>query len=354
MIRFAWLQSRTQTLVAAFVLAALAVVAAITGIQLSHLYATLVAHCHTGCDLATSQYLSHDQVMARALDLIAQAAPALIGLFWGAPLIAREIETGTYRLAWTQGVSRSRWVIIKLAVVGLASATLAGLLTLTITWWYGSVDKLTTTPYAVFDRRDITPVGYAVFAFAAGALLGTVIRRVLPAMAATLGAYVAARVGTALWIRPHLLSPIQTTLSLRGAGPTGQAHLGVGSQNGGAVTLFAQGDGPHNSWTLSSHLLDSAGRQPTTRQLAAFLHDYCPNFRGPGAPPPSGQGVVQVVGPDAGRPCLDQAAKAFHLLVTYQPADRYWTLQWLETGLFVALALVASAGCYWWATHRTS
>jgi len=83
-IRFVWLQSRTQTLITAAALAALAVAAAITGIQLSHLYSSLVAHCQSGCDHSTSQFFSHDRFMDHALDLLAQIAPALIGIFWGA------------------------------------------------------------------------------------------------------------------------------------------------------------------------------------------------------------------------------------------------------------------------------
>jgi ABC-type transport system involved in multi-copper enzyme maturation permease subunit len=353
MTRFAWLQARTQTLIAAAALAALAVAAAITGIQLSHLYSSLVAHCHTGCDLATSQFLSHDHFMDHALDLLAQVAPPLVGIFWGAPLLAREFETGTYRLAWTQSVSRSRWLATKLAVLGLAAVTVAGLLTLTITWWYRALDPLTTNQYAVFDRRDIAPIGYAAFAFASGALIGAVIRRTLPAMATTLGVYVVARIATTFWIRPHLLSPIHKTLSLLTAGPSAPAHLGVGSSNGGSLTLFAQGEGPANSWTLSSQLLTSSGKTPSSAQIAAFLHQSCPNVGLPPTASQPGQGIARAIGPDAGRACLAQVAKTFHLLVTYQPANRYWTFQWLETGIFSALALLAAAGCYWWVTRRT-
>ena len=117
------------------------------------------------------------------------------------------------------------------------------------------------------------------------------------------------------------------------------------------MTLFAQGEGPANSWTLSSHLLTSSGQQPSSAQISAFLHQYCPNV---GLPPASqqSQGVARVLGPDAGRACLEQATKNFRLLVTYQPANRYWTFQWLETGIFVALALAATIGCYWWVTRH--
>jgi hypothetical protein len=353
MTRFAWLQARTQTLTAAAALAALAIAAAITGIQLSHLYGSLVAHCHTGCDLATLRFLSHDHFMDHALDLLAQVAPPLLGIFWGAPLLARELETGTYRLAWTQSVSRSRWLATKLAVLGLAAVTVAGLLTLTITWWYRALDTVATNQYAVLDRRDIAPIGYAAFAFASGALIGAVIRRTLPAMATTLGVYVLARIATTFWVRPHLLTPVHKTLSLLNAGPSAPVQSGVASVNGSAMTLVAQGSGPRNSWTLSSQVVTSSGHKASPAQLAAFVHQSCPNVGLPPSGPAPGPGVTRVGGPAAGGACMNQAAKLFHLLVTYQPANRYWTFQWLETGIFAALALAAAIGCYWWVTRRT-
>src|SRR4051794_38498547 len=110
MTRFAWLQSRTQTLAAAGLLAAPAVAAAITGVQLSHVFHRLVAHCTAECGFAIDQFHSHGVFMDHLLDILARAVPALLGIFWGAPLVARELETSTYRLAWTQSVSRSRWL----------------------------------------------------------------------------------------------------------------------------------------------------------------------------------------------------------------------------------------------------
>jgi hypothetical protein len=116
--------------------------------------------------------------------------------------------------------------------------------------------------------------------------------------------------------------------------------------------LFAQGEGPKGSWTLSSHMVNASGHTPSSGQIAAFLHHYCPNVGLPPTASSHGQGVARVVGPSAGRACLAQAAKTFRLVVTYQPADRYWTFQWLEAGIFLALALAAAIGCYWWITRR--
>jgi hypothetical protein len=280
--------------------------------------------------------------------VLARAAPALLGLFWGAPLFAREFETGTYRLAWTQSVPRTRWVLSKLALGGLATATLAGVLTLTITWWYTSRDQVGgANMYAVFDRRDVAPVAYAVFAFTSGALLGALIRRTVPAMAATLGLFVVARAAVGAWVRPHLIAPLHETLAFPSAG----VSLGLGRSNGGPLRVFVQADGPPRSWALSSHLVSLAGHPLSSSQAAAFVHQHCPNVGLPPAPAPGGN-VAGAIGPAAGRDCLAQVSRSFHVVVSYEPASRYWTFQWLETGIFAVLALVAAIGCYWWVTKR--
>jgi hypothetical protein len=359
MTRFAWLQSRAQTLTTLALLAALAVAALITGIQLSHLYNNLLAHCTSGCGLATNQFLSHEHFMQQTLDILGRAVPALFGIFWGAPLLARELETGTYRVALTQSVSRSRWLLTKLAVVGLATAILAGLLTVTITWWWSSYHGLSTEPFEVFDRRDIAPVGYAVFAVALGALAGVVIRRTVPAMAATLGGFVIARVVISTWVRPHLMSPIHKALSVSNAGPASSVQFGLAATNGSTMSLFAKGVGPPNSWTISSHLVTGSGHVASSSELTAWVHQHCSAAAIVPPPLPSGRGGVAVPQPggaaaDAARACVNQAAQTFHLLVAYQPADRYWTFQWLETGIFVGLAIICAATCYWWVTRRVS
>jgi hypothetical protein len=351
MTRFAWLQSRTQTLVTAALVGVLVVVVAVTGVQLAHLYDSLVAHCASGCDLATSRFLAHQEFLDKTLDLLARLAPAFFGVFWGAPLIARELETGTYRLAWTQSVSRSRWVATKLGLGVLLTAAVAGALTLAVTWWYRDIDKVSTVPFGVFDRRDVVPVAYAVFAFAAGALLGVLIRRTVPAMAATLGLFVLVRVVVATWVRSHLQPPLRETLSLAGSGPSAPVHLGLGlSSNGGPVQLFASADGPKGAWTLSNDLVTSSGHVVSPDEAAAFLHQHCANIGPDIAARAAGNAVA---GPDLGRVCLNEVARTYHLLITYQPANRYWTFQWLEAGLFVALAALCAGACYWWVTRRT-
>jgi len=349
MTRFAWLQARTQTLTSLALLAGLGVLAAITGVHLSHLYTSLVAHCQSGCDLATGRYLSHAGFLSQCFDLLARVGPALIGIFWGAPLVARELEAGTHRLAWTQTVTRRRWVVTKLGLVGAASVVVAGLLALTVTWWSRGIDKVNTNQYALFDRRGIVIAGYAAFAFAVGAFIGTVIRRTVPAMATTLAVYAFTLVATTAWVRPHLLSPATSTVSLLHAD-----QFDFASSNGSALTIEAQASGPPNSWTLSNRLVNSAGHTTTAAERAAFVHQNCPTIGIPASAPSAHANAGPLPGNTAAEACRTQASKEFHLVVRYLPADRYWTLQWLELGIFVSLALVAAVGCYWWVTRRTS
>jgi hypothetical protein len=350
MTRFAWLQARTQTLVVTGLLAALAVAAAITGVHLSHLYNSLVANCSGGCDLATDQYLNHQRFLQQALDLVARVVPALIGIFWGTPLISREFETGTHRLVWTQGVTRARWVLTKLCLVGLIATAVSGLLTLTITWWFRDIDKVSSNQYGLFDRRDIAPIGYAVFAYAVGVLVGAVLKRTVPAMATTLGIFVFVRVAVALWVRPHLLSPLHRTVSLLDA-----YRFGFAARNGSGPLLDAQGSGPPNSWTLSSHLVNANGQVASAAERIAFVQQNCPAIAQ--TPMPSGPTagkVVERADPSTFEACRQQAAQAFHVVVTYEPAGRYWTFQWLETGIFLGLAVAAVAGSYFWVTRRSA
>ncbi|HEX3721179.1 MAG TPA: hypothetical protein VHV31_00215, partial [Nitrolancea sp.] len=218
MVRLTWLQFRFQVAISVAALAAVAIVLAITGSHLAHLYHTTVANCaaQNDCSSATNAFLLNDQFLQNMLGPLLLIVPGLIGIFWGAPLIARELEAGTFRLAWTQSVSRTRWLEIKLSLVALASMIVAGLISLMVTWWSSPFDRIHKNRFApgVFDERGIVALGYALFAFALGITAGVVIRRTLPAIATTLVGFVIARLAMASWIRPHLMGPAHLSLPL--------------------------------------------------------------------------------------------------------------------------------------------
>jgi ABC-2 family transporter protein len=346
MIRFAWLQSRTQNLVALAGLAVVAIMLAITGPHLVHLYDTTVATCQTrgDCPAATARFLRHDAFLETWLGILVTAIPALIGIFWGAPLVARELETGTFRLVWTQTVTRTRWLAVKVAIMGLASMAVAGLLTLMVTWWAGPFAKINKNAYSIFDQRDIVPLGYAAFAFALGVTVGLLIRRTLPAMATTLALFVATRLAFLHLIQPHLVAPAHLSVALN---PTSIGGLEI--INGGPPTLTPNPPTIPNAWIYSTHIVDKAGHVLTPQMLATA----CPNIGAVG--PPAGGGPAPVPqNVQAGlQSCVGKLSSTYHLVVTYQPPSHYWTFQWYVLGTFLAAAAIL-VGVSFWAVRRFS
>lgn len=200
MIAFSWRQFRTQATVGIAGLVVVGIVLAVTGPHLVGVYDSAVAACKASggqgaaCINPVTRTDKGLQVGASVLVLV---VPALIGMFWGAPLIARELETGTFRLAWTQSVSRLRWLVVKLGLVGLASMVAAGLLSLMVTWWASPLDKVNQNRFnpSSFALHGFVPAGYALFAFALAATVGLVLRRTVPAMAITLAGFIGVRLG---------------------------------------------------------------------------------------------------------------------------------------------------------------
>jgi ABC-2 family transporter protein len=352
MIRFAWLQARAPTLTGAVAAIAIVVIAVITGQEVSHLYNSLVAHCQTlgDCPAATAQYASQQHFLQNALPFLLRVTPALLGIFWGAPLCAREFETGTFRLAWTQSVSRRKWLITKLVMGLVATVVVAGIVALAVTWWSRGFDILSANQYANFDERDIAPIGYAAFAFTLGALVGAIVRRLLPAMAVTLAGFVAVRLAVTAWVRPHLITPVRTLVALTSA-PSFEIR---GTKAGPILTnVTVQAPNMPNAWVQSVRLVTNSGHAPTMAQETAFLRQYClPLAQPPQAASGLRAGSVRGSGNPALANCQTQLEHAFRIAVSYQPPSRYWIFQWSELGIFMALTVAAGIGCYWWITRR--
>lgn len=345
MTRFAWMQARSQVAVAAGALVIAAVILVITGLHLSHLYDTTVATCqsHADCPTVTSSFLQTDHTLATWLDVLVVAVPGIMGIFWGAPLVARELETGSFRLAWTQSVTRRRWLAVKLAVAGLAAVAVAGLLSLMVTWWSSPLDRVNMYAFGSFDERDIVPLGYAAFAFVLGVTAGVLIRRTLPAMATTLVVFVAVRLAAKQWIRPNFMSPKVLN------GVLNAGSMGFGSTNGGPFVLEPQPSSIPGAWILSTQIVDKAGHGLTAQHLKTACPQLLAGTPGGGGgnavPVPAGaQRVLQ--------DCVVKLSAQFHQLTSYQPASRYWTFQADELAVYLAAALVLAGVCFWWVRRR--
>lgn len=341
----AWRQFRAPALVTIVGLAAAAAVLAVTGSHLHHLYTGYQSHlvsCRAAgdCDQLKDSFLRHDHHLFQYLGTLLVAIPGLIGVFWGPPLLGRELETGTHRLAWTQSVTRTRWLAVKLGVVGAAAVVAAGLASLMVTWWARPIDHLTDNRFSaeIFSSRGLVPVGYALFAFVLGVTLGLMIRRTLPAMALTLFGYVAVHLAVISWVRPHLVRANHVSLPLTAAN-----SYGFNGNNGG-VHFVASGASVPNALVVSDRLVDASGHVPASQTLTQFLHTSCPAIV---SPPPGGD-----ANGSAFNSCLARLSTSFHLDVAVIPASRYWELQLAETAFYVLLALALTAACFWWVRHR--
>jgi hypothetical protein len=339
-----WRQSRAQAIAAAAALAVLAAALVVTGPNLVHLYDTngiatcsLNRTCRTLADNFQAKLAGTDAILYGIGILVLLLAPGLLGVFWGAPLVTRETEARTFSLAWNQSVTRTQWMAIKLGLVGLLAMATAGLLSLMLTWWSSPIDTaislsgstridLARLGPALFDSRDITPVGYAAFAFALGVTAGLLIRRTVPAMAATLACYAFVQFAWPIWIRQHLVAPAHAIVTLDPANIF-QIRDVNGSMTLSALPTFSQ----QGAWVLSSQIVGPSGRP----------------IRVPAYPPcmSGSNNAMQACLAWIGRLHLRQA-------VTYEPASRFWQFQWTETAIFAGAAVALAGFCIWWIRAR--
>ena len=342
MIWLTWRQFRAQALAASAILAAVAIYLLITGLQMHHAYSADLATCtpqHDCGDVLSRLGQSYHGVLNLA-QLLVIAAPGLIGIFWGAPLIAREVETGTDQVAWNQSVTRTRWLAVKLTGVGLAAIAAAAVFSYLLTWWAEPLDHINGSRFAAvtFSSRDIVPIAYAIFAFALGTTAGLLLRRTIPAMAVTLAVFIGIQILVPALIRPNLLPSTTVTFPINKA--TASQFTGIYTSGGGAE-IDMDLPIPQGAWVISAPPVQDSSGQVVT----ATAHESClfPNTASPptktGAPP-----VSQVAA------CL--APYHLHQSVTFQPASHYWPLQWYETGIFLALAGGLSCTSFWWIRRR--
>ena len=223
--------------------------------------------------------------------------PVLAGLFLGAPLVAREIETGTARFAWTQGAGRARWLLASVAPVALLVTVAAAGLGLEFQWWMRMADRA-DWPWggAMFTLNALPLAGWTLLGLSLGVLLGAAIRRTVPAMAATLPCGLAAMYVAITWQRGYL-PPVRQAA----ADPTFSSGGGYGY----SVPLTSRaGQGPH--------ILSSALGWPDGRLLTAQRHHTAAWF----------------------------LAHHIQIWLTYQPASRIWLFECIEFGWLAALSAI--------------
>ncbi len=325
--RMAWVTWRQHRFALAGVAALLGAIAAcylIAGLQLHHAYATAIA-CHPASSFACGDLVNafNGKYGFLANGFLPQVVPVLIGALVGASVLAREMETGTYRFAWTQGFGRWRWALAKLVALAIVVATAAGAISVLFSWYYQpyfaasnqSLNLSEVSPFTppLFDLRGVSFAAWTLAAFAIGALAGMLIRRVVPAIAATLAVYAGLALAAGGLLRQHYLTPMVTS----------------------SLNL------PGSAWILSQQWFTKGGQLVSQSVLGQVLQKGAPpQFAGKGGVPKSLSAWRYLV------------QHGYTQLTTYQPADRFWPFQWIEGGWLLALSVLLIALTVWLVRRR--
>ncbi|HEX8348125.1 MAG TPA: ABC transporter permease subunit [Actinoplanes sp.] len=307
-----WRQHRTEVLALAIGLGVVAVALLVLGRPMHALFPLGSGRCVTLPDQACRSALAslqEDYGYSTIVLISLNVAPYAIGGFLGAPLLARELEGGTWQLAWTQAVPRRRWLVVKVVVLGTISLLLAAGLSAVIAWYRRPLDLLGGFDITGFDLTGITPMAYTLFALALGVAAGAVLRRSLPAAAAAFVFFVTVRFTVAGWIRPRFITPVTRVEAF----VPGSGDLTHGTSNVRDMVLdqgFVDAGGRHITG-LGAVIMEGKAREgggdPTV-----YLHDH---------------GIQR--------------------WVVYQPIERYWTFQFIETVSFAVLALLLLTLVFW-------
>jgi ABC-type transport system involved in multi-copper enzyme maturation permease subunit len=251
---------------------------------------------------------------AQTVSSLMLVVPVLLGIFLGAPVLAREFESGTFRFAWTQGCGRLRWAVSKLVLLAVVITAVAWAFTELFGWYYhafladGQVSRL--LPLA-FGLLGVAFAAWTLAAFAIAVFFGALIRRTVPAMAATLVTWTVLAIGTATALRQHYQAP----LTITAANP------------------------PSSAWILGSYATGPDGQVLGQGAINRLMQQ---------AP----ASVQNSPNPNAITNWLAQ--QHYTQWTTYEPASRFWHFQLIEAGWLVALSAILIAAAVWLVRRRAA
>lgn len=307
MVWVTWRQHRLALAGAAALLGAVAVFLVVQGLHLHAVYASLGLSGLRAFD--TPRAVSRAQTFSFEyygwglyLPRLLMFLPLFLGAFLGAPLLARELENGTFRFAWTQGVGRTRWVVAKLLLLGAALTVMTLAFSALFSWWYRPFGLLVGR---AFEVEGIVFAARTLFAFTLGALFGVVLRRTVPAIAATMLVWFAVVAPDVLFLRAHYQAPLTGLVNLTGKFST--------------------------EWTLSQWWVDPHGHRLSTGAYNTLVRSL-----------------------NTGDPQSWLARHHYQMWETYQPAGRFWHFQVIEASGLCLLALGLAVATVWWVRRRAS
>ena len=238
--------------------------------------------------------------------------PAIIGLVLATPIVL-DLEQRTYRLAWTQSITRRRWIAVKLGMALLGAVVFAAAATALLTWWLAPQDRVYGPLENSFNYEGVAPFAFTIFSLALALAVGALTRRIIVAMVVTLGGYTAARIFVENVLRPSYMAPVERIVP---------------------VSSDPQLELTERAWVLGSGLVGRAGNPLTEAQL----QDLCTAF-------PSGNITSQMI-----LECMESQGIATRVL--FHPAERFWTFQAIETAIFLGAAAVLLGLTVWLVSRR--
>ena len=304
-----WRLQRTETLIVLGILALLAALLVPTGIEMANAYHQdgLGACLPINPGPACAQELGNFQQRFQTLTNVANwftLIPGLIGVLLAAPFIF-DLEHRTYRLAWTQSITRGRWLLGKLGLAAAAALLAAGALALLFTWWRTPDSQINgRLETGIYDTTGTVVIGYTFFALALALALGAVWRRAAASLTVAFVGYFAARIFVDFWLRDRLVPAAHATWKGN--------HQPHSLNNAHIISL---------NGTIHGHQIFGGG--------SGFFGGNHVQVRAPGI-----------------------ANTVFHAV--YQPESHYWPLQLTETGLYLALAAILIGLAAWWTHQRAT
>jgi hypothetical protein len=278
-----------------------------------------VARCQGLRQSFVSRYWGGDNSVlqsggAQTVSSLMFGVPVLLGAFTGAPLLSRELESGTFRFAWTQGAGRTRWVLSTLLVPALAVTAATGAFT-AIFYWYlrpflalGQVSEMLPLTFALLG---VVFAAWTLLAYALAAFLGALLRRTVPAMVITLVVYIALAMATATAIRPHYAAP---------------------------VTVPSTSAAANDGWVISLFAKSPTGQEISQPDLFATFQQQAP------------ASVQNSHNPNAFQTWVTQ--HGYTQWTTLQPDSRFWEFQLIEGAWLTAVSAALIGGSAWLIRRR--
>jgi hypothetical protein len=308
MIWATWRMHRPLFLASIAVAVAFAIWLAITGETEAHAWAIFTGHHCSVYNPRSSAVcmssLSGVDDFSTVNAALCGALPPLLGLVLGVPLVAGEIQQRTNRLAWTQSITRTRWVLVKIGVGAAFVAAIVGAMAPLFWWWTDAAQRASHIQPANFDISGFAPVAYALFAFMLGAALGALIHRSGWAFAASVPIFALVRTGVRLYIRPDLIPPTAVTTD---------AYAPITNPDwwylhAGSVPLGRMSPAPGQSWSSNDQLIANCQGPVSADQKALHTAAYC------------------------------EKVNHLHYVLQFQPPSHFWALQAAESAIFLGLS----------------